>query len=211
MSKAIALSEQALKRLPRYLWYLKDLQKQECAYVTAPAVAKHLGLNEVQVRKELSLMSTTPGKPRTGFLVEDLIENIETYLGYRNVDEAVLVGVGSLGQALLGNPGFERCGVHIVAAFDRSNALDGLNVHGKPVFSVHRMENLCRRMHIRVGIITVPAEQAQIVCNQLVDAGVLAIWNFAPVQLRVPSGVLVRNEDLASSLALLVKQLQETL
>ena len=211
MSKAIALSEQALKRLPRYLWYLKDLQKRECAYVTAPAVAKHLGLNEVQVRKELSLMSTTPGKPRTGFLVEDLIENIETYLGYRNVDEAVLVGVGSLGQALLGNPGFERCGVHIVAAFDRSNALDGLNVHGKPVFSVHRMENLCRRMHIRVGIITVPAEQAQIVCDQLVDAGVLAIWNFAPVQLRVPSGVLVRNEDLASSLALLVKQLQETL
>ena len=205
MSKPIALSEQALKRLPRYLWYLKDLQKQECAYVTAPAVARQLGLNDVQVRKELSLMSTAPGKPRTGFLVEDLIENIETYLGYRNVDEAVLVGVGSLGQALLGNPGFERCGVHIVAAFDRSNALDGLNVHGKPVFSVHRMENLC------VGIITVPAEQAQIVCDQLVDAGVLAIWNFAPVQLRVPAGVLVRNEDLASSLALLVKQLQETM
>lgn len=211
MSKSIVLSEQALKRLPRYLWCLKTLQSQECAYVTAPAVAKHLGLNEVQVRKELSLMSTVPGKPRTGFQVNDLIENIETYLGYRNVDDAVLVGVGSLGQALLGNPGFERCGIHIVAAFDRSDAMDGLTVHGKPVFSVHRLQNLCRRMHIRIGIITVPAEQAQIVCDELISAGVLAIWNFAPVQLRVPSGVLVRNEDLASSLALLIKQLQEKL
>ena len=209
MTKPLALSEQALKRLPRYLLYLKDLQKQECAYVTAPAVAKHLGLNEVQVRKELSLMSTIPGKPRTGFRVDDLVENIETFMGYRNVDEAVLVGVGSLGQALLGNPGFERCGVHIVAAFDRSSALDGLTIHGKPIFSVQRMENLCRRMRIRMGIITVPADQAQIVCDQLIHAGVLAIWNFAPVELRVPAGVLVRNEDLASSLALLAKQLQE--
>jgi len=211
MSKSIVLSEQALKRLPRYLWCLKTLQSQECAYVTAPAVAKHLGLNEVQVRKELSLMSTVPGKPRTGFQVNDLIENIETYLGYRNVDDAVLVGVGSLGQALLGNPGFKRCGIHIVAAFDRSDAMDGLTVHGKPVFAVQRLQNLCQRMHIRIGIITVPAEQAQIVCDELVSAGVLAIWNFAPVQLRVPSGVLVRNEDLASSLALLIKQLQEKL
>ena len=84
-------------------------------------------------------------------------------------------------------------------------------IHNKPVFSVRRLTNLCKRMHIRIGIITVSAEQAQIVCNQLVDAGILAIWNFAPVQLRVPKNVLVRNEDLASSLALLARSLQEKL
>ena len=157
------------------------------------------------------MMSSAPGKPRTGFSVDNLIENMETFLGYRNVDDAVLVGVGSLGHALLGNPGFDQCGVHIVAAFDRNEAMDGLKVHDKPVFSVRRLTNLCRRMHIRIGIITVSAEQAQIVCNQLVDAGILAIWNFAPVQLRVPKNVLVRNEDLASSLALLARSLQEKL
>ena len=211
MNQPLSLSEQALKRLPRYLLFLKELQQKECAFVSAPAVAKHLGLNEVQVRKELSLMSSVPGKPRTGFLVDNLIENMETFLGYRNVDDAVLVGVGSLGHALLGNPGFDQCGVHIVAAFDRNEAMDGLTVHDKPVFSVRKLTNLCRRMHIRIGIITVSPEQAQIVCDQLVEAGILAIWNFAPVQLRVPENVLVRNEDLASSLAMLARSLQENL
>ena len=211
MDRPAVLSEQALKRLPRYLLFLKELQQKECAFVSAPVVAKHLGLNEVQVRKELSLMSSTPGKPRTGFSVENLIENIETYLGYRNVDDAVLVGVGSLGHALLGSHGFDQCGVHIVAAFDRNEAMDGLHIHDKPVFSVRKLTNLCKRMHIRIGIITVSPEQAQIVCDQLIEAGVLAIWNFAPVQLKVPQGVLVRNEDLASSLAMLARSLQEKL
>ncbi len=211
MTKPVILSEQALKRLPRYLLYLKELQNQGCAFVTAPAVARQLGLNEVQVRKELSLMSTVPGKPRTGFSISDLIDNIETYLGYRNVDDAVLVGVGSLGHALLGNRGFDYCGVHIVAAFDRNEAMDGLTVHDKPVFAVRRMVDLCLRMHIRIGIITVSPDQAQNVCDQLVSAGVLAIWNFAPVQLRVPDHVIVRNEDLSTSLAMLAHQLQEKL
>lgn len=209
MTKSVVMSEQALKRLPRYLLYLKELQKQGDVFVTAPVVARQLGLNEVQVRKELSVMSTAPGKPRTGFPISDLIDNMETYLGYRNVDDAVLVGVGSLGHALLGNPGFDHCGVHIVAAFDRNDAMDGLTIHEKPIFSVRRMVDLCRRMHIRIGIITVSPDQAQIVCDQLVSAGILAIWNFAPVQLRVPEHVIVRNEDLSSSLAMLAHQLQE--
>lgn len=209
MTKSVVMSEQALKRLPRYLLYLKELQKQGDVFVTAPVVARQLGLNEVQVRKELSVMSTAPGKPRTGFPISDLIDNMETYLGYRNVDDAVLVGVGSLGHALLGNHGFDHCGVHIVAAFDRNDALDGLTIHEKPIFSVRRMVDLCRRMHIRIGIITVSPDQAQIVCDQLVSAGILAIWNFAPVQLRVPEHVIVRNEDLSSSLAMLAHQLQE--
>ena len=209
MSKPVVLSEQGLKRLPRYLLYLKELHNQGCAYVTAPAVARQLGLNEVQVRKELAVMSSAPGKPRTGFPVTDLIDNMETYLGYRNVDDAILVGVGSLGHALLGNNGFDHCGVHIVAAFDRNDAMDGLTIHDKPIFSARRMVDLCRRMHIRIGIITVSPDQAQVVCDQLVSAGVLAIWNFAPVQLRVPENVIVRNEDLSSSLAMLAHQLKD--
>ena len=107
MSKSVLLSEQALNRLPRYLSFLKELQREQTEYVTAPTVAKYLGLNEVQVRKELSFMSTVPGRPRTGFRVSSLIENMEIYLGYRNVDDAVLVGAGSLGCALLmGNENF---------------------------------------------------------------------------------------------------------
>ncbi len=208
MTKPV-LSEQALKRMPRYLSYLKALQKEQCLSVTAPAVARYLGLNEVQVRKELSLMSTAPGKPRTGFSVDDLVDNIEVYLGYRNVDDAVLVGVGSLGRALLGYTGFEQCGIHIVAAFDCSEALWGRSILDRPVFPPERITELCDRMKIRIGIIAVPAEQAQAVCDQLVAGGILAVWNFAPTHLTVPSGVLLRNEDLAASLAVLSRQLRE--
>ncbi len=211
MSKSVVLSEQALKRMPRYLSYLKKLQLEQCEYVTAPSVAKYLGLNEVQVRKELSVMSSLPGRPRTGFLVNNLVDNIETYLGYRNVDDAVLVGVGSLGHALLGYHGFDQCGVHIVAAFDRNPALAGQTLHNKPVFPLHRISELCDRLKIRIGIIAVSADQAQDICNKLVAGGVLAIWNFAPVPLSVPDPVIVRNEDLASSLAILSGQLRQAL
>lgn len=211
MPKSVPLSEKALKRIPRYLSYLKALQDEQCEYVTAPAVAKHLGLNEVQVRKELSAMSSVPGRPRTGFEVSNLIDNIEVYLGYRNVDDAVLVGAGSLGRALLGYSGFDQCGIHIVAAFDRNEALQGLTIHDKPIFPLHKIANLCDRMKIRIGIITVPAEQAQLVCDQLVAGGILAIWNFSAANLKVPDNVLVRNEDLAASLAILSRQLSEKL
>lgn len=211
MSESVLLSEKALKRMPRYLSYLKTLQKEQCEYVTAPSVAKHLGLNEVQVRKELSVMSSVPGRPRTGFLVDNLVDNIETYLGYRNVDDAVLVGVGSLGRALLGYHGFDQCGVHIVAAFDRNEALHGRNLHDKPIFPLQKITNLCDRLKIRIGIIAVPAEQAQSVCDKLVAGGVLAVWNFSSAHLNVPKNVLVRNEDLAASLAILSRQLREQL
>lgn len=211
MSESVLLSEKALKRMPRYLSYLKTLQKEQCEYVTAPSVARHLGLNEVQVRKELSVMSSMPGRPRTGFLVDNLVDNIETYLGYRNVDDAVLVGVGSLGRALLGYHGFDQCGVHIVAAFDRNEALHGRNLHDKPVFPLQKITNLCDRMKIRIGIIAVPAEQAQFVCDKLVAGGILAVWNFSSAHLSVPKNVLVRNEDLAASLAILSRQLREQL
>ena len=211
MSKSVLLSEQALNRLPRYLSFLKELQREQTEYVTAPTVAKYLGLNEVQVRKELSFMSSVPGRPRTGFRVSSLIENMEIDLGYRNVDDAVLVGAGSLGCALLGYGGFDQCGIHIVAAFDRNEALDGLTIHDKPVLSVRKLTDLCSRMKIRIGIITVSPDQAQTVCDQLVAGGVLAIWNFAPVHLKTPKDVLVRNEDLSSSLALLAHQLQNRL
>lgn len=211
MSKSVLLSEKALKRMPCYLSYLKALQKEQCAHVTAPAVAKHLGLNEVQVRKELSLMSSAPGRPRTGFEVNNLVENIETYLGYRNVDDAVLVGAGSLGRALLGYHGFDQCGVHIVAAFDRNEGLHGRTLHDKPIFPLQKITGLCDCMKIRIGIIAVPQEQAQSVCDQLVAGGVLAIWNFSSAHLKVPENVLVRNEDLAASLAILSRQLREKL
>ena len=126
-----------------------------------------------------------------------------------NNDDAVLIGVGSLGKALLSYNGFEHYGMNIVAAFDISKNIIGNEVGGKKVLHVEKTSEICRRLNIHIGIITVPEETAQIVCDQLVAGGVSAIWNFAPVHLSAPENILIQNENMAASLALLSKHLQQ--
>lgn len=208
-SASVAISMQALQRMPYYLQYLRKLQGDGIDVVAAPVIADGLKLNEVQVRKDFAAVSTTKGKPKTGFIVRELIANMENILGYNNTNDAVLVGAGSLGRALLGYKGFEQCGMHIVMAFDADDQVVGSEIAGKTVFPVAELSELCRRMNIHIGIIAVPMEQAQAVCNQLVAGGVLAIWNFAPIHLNTPAHILVENENMAASLALLSKHLQE--
>ncbi len=204
-----AISKQALQRLPYYIRLLRELRENGTTVVAAPAIAARLGFNEVQVRKDLASMSDSRGKPKAGFIVEELINNMEETLGYHNSNDAVLVGAGSLGRALLGYGGFGECGINIVAAFDRDPALADHSLCGKTVFPIERLGEICTRMGIHIGIITVPAEAAQEVCDALVEAGVLAIWNFAPVRLNVPTDILVQNENMAASLALLSNHLRD--
>jgi redox-sensing transcriptional repressor len=203
-----SISVQTLKRLPYYLNYLKTLDRDKIKIISSPVIAKALNLNEVQVRKDLAAIKSG-GKPRTGFLLEKLIGDLETFLGYGNVNEAVLVGVGHLGRALLSYHGFDSYGLNIVVGFDASEEVIGTEINGKRILSMEKLASLCQRMHINIGIITVPADQAQSVCNLMVEAGILAIWNFAPVQLTVPEHILVQNENMASSLAVLSKHLKK--
>ncbi len=205
------ISKQALQRMPYYLQFLKQLKENGVENVAASAIAEHLRLNEVQVRKDLAAVSSTGGKPKSGFLVEELISSMKEFLGYNNSVDAVLVGVGSLGRALLSYRGFESYGLNIVAAFDQSPALVGSKVCGKKILPVEKLGNVCRRMKIHIGIIAVPTQVAQEVCDGLVAGGVLAIWNFAPIHLSTPGEILVHNENMAASLALLSKHLQERL
>lgn len=204
-----ALSIQAFRRMPYYLQYLRQLQKDGASAVSAPQTAEHFGFTEAQVRKDFAAVSTVRGRPKQGFELARLIRDIEAVLGYHNADHAALVGVGSLGRAFLQYGGFATYGITIDMAFDADLNLAGESVSDVPVFPADRVSELCRRMKIPIGIITVPANQAQIVCDQLIAGGVQAIWNFAPVHLHVPDGILVQNENLAASLALLSRRLRE--
>ncbi|MBR7068063.1 MAG: redox-sensing transcriptional repressor Rex, partial [Bacteroidales bacterium] len=140
--------------------------------------------------------------------IAPLLDDLEEYLGYNNLDEALIVGVGSLGRALLAYEAFEQYGLSIVVGFDCDDGLAGFRVGGKPVLPMSKLADMVRRLGIRIGIITVPKEQAQSVCDALIEAGVKAIWNFAPVHLEVPGGVLLKNENLAASLAALSYELR---
>lgn len=203
------ISQQTLKRLPYYLNFLNELKMNGILQAASPQIASALGYNDIQVRKDLASVSRSPGRPKMGFMVSELIDDIEEFLGYRNTNDAILVGVGCLGRALLGYKGFQSYGLNIAAAFDHDESKIGTEVDGKHVFSLDRLSDLCKRLNIHIGIITVPAGNAQDVCNLLVSSGIKAVWNFAPVRLKVPEGILVQNENMAESLALLSQHLKQ--
>jgi redox-sensing transcriptional repressor len=202
------ISKQTLQRLPFYLGYLKTLDRETSETVSATGIADALNLNQVQVRKDLASVCSL-GRPKVGYVTQELICEIEHFLGYDNAEYAVIVGAGKLGKALLGYRGFEEYGLNIVAAFDTDEQVIDSDENGKQIFPMSKLKNLCGRMKIHIGIITVPAEHAQSVCDFLVDSGILAIWNFAPVHLTVPEHILVQNENMASSLAVLSKHLSQ--
>jgi redox-sensing transcriptional repressor len=204
---AQSVSKQTLSRLPQYLSYLESLP-ESVRTISATGIAAALNLNQVQVRKDLASVSSS-GKPKVGYVRRDLIHEIKAFLGYDSADEAVIIGAGKLGRALMGYTGFKDYGLNIMAAFDVSADVIGEDENGRPIMPLEALKETCQRLGVRIGIITVPAPAAQGVCELLIDAGVLAIWNFAPVRLVVPEGILVQNENMASALAILSNHLAE--
>ena len=200
------ISKSVLKRLPGYLAYLKSLPEGTATYISATTLANALGMGEVQVRKDLAQVSDG-GRPKIGYLRERLIEDISQFLGYDNTTDAILVGAGKLGQALLGYSGFEAYGLNILAAFDAAPPADKTD-DGKPIYNISQLEDFCKKHNVLMGIITVPAPFAQQACDRLIENGIKAVWNFAPAHLDVPDNILVQNENMATSLAVLSMHLQ---
>ena len=201
------ISKAVLKRLPGYLAYLKSIPEEGASpYISATSLANALGMGEVQVRKDLAMVSDG-GRPKIGYLRERLIDDIEQFLGYDNTTDAVLIGAGKLGLALMAYKGFEEYGLNILAAFDLAPKAE-FTEEGKPILPMERLEGYCRENKVLMGIITVPAEGAQQVCDALIHSGIKAIWNFAPVHLDVPEKILVQAENMATSLAVLSMHLQ---
>lgn len=194
------LSKKLLIRLPIYLNYLKSLP-DTVENISATKIAKALDLGDVLVRKDLAKISDG-GRRKLGYLRENLIEDIEGFLDINSTLDAVVVGVGSLGEALLNYGGFEISGINVLAGFDLYPDEFQTNT-GKKIYPIRKLEDFCKKNGVRIGIITVPAAKAQEVCDLLVFCGVDAIWNFAPTHLIVPENITIQNENLAASLATL--------
>ena len=199
------ISKATLGRLPSYLEFLRNLPLDKVPYISATAIAKHLGLGDVQVRKDLAAVSGA-GKPKLGYVTAELVEKLEDFLGYNQLTSAVLVGAGKLGRALLQYDEFEKYGVKISAAFDSNKRAISLGSKTE-ILPMNQFEYFCKTQNIKLGIITVGEGSAQAVCDQMVKSGITAIWNFAPCKLNVPAGILLQNENLALSLAHLNNQL----
>ena len=208
MSKRnVVCSIQTIKRMPLYYNLIKELKEQGVTSASAPMIAMRLGLNEVLVRKDFAAVSKSGGRPKTGFDTAELLESVGSFLGYDNQNDAIIVGAGNLGMALLSYNGFEEYGLRIVAAFDADETKVGKTVFGKTVFPMSKLKDLCFRLNVKIGIICVPATTAQSVCDLLVESNIMAVWNFAPTNLSVPKHIAVQQENLAVSLSLISKRL----
>lgn len=205
--KLKTFSEPTVRRLPVYHHYLQKVLEEGVQFISTTQIAADLNLIPVQVRKDLEVTGLE-GKPKVGYKVSALLKAIEDFLGLDRINPAILVGAGHLGNAILGYQGFKDYGLNIAAAFDSDFVKIGKFIHGKPVYSIDSMANYIKEHRTEVGIITVPASFAQDIADIMVDAGIKAIWNFAPARItsKKPE-VLIQHENLASSLALLSKKI----
>lgn len=192
----------SLQRLPIYLNYLKSLSKDGTSYISSGAIARALNMGEVLVRKDLAYTSAQ-GRTRVGYVMSELIEALEDYLGCNDKKTAIIIGAGEIGKALLAYGGFGNYGIDLAAAFDNDPQKIDTLIAGKPVYSVKELASGVKRLGVKLAVICVPASQAQEVADRLVACGVKAILNFAPLLLRVPEGYDVRNIDVAANLAIL--------
>ena len=204
------ISKATIARMPLYLHFLQEEASKGAKYISSTVIAQNISVSSVLVRKDLALVASEAGRPRMGFAINRLIVDIEKFLGYDNLSEAIIVGAGGLGRAMLGYEGFINNGLNIVAAFDINQAVIGKVIAGKNIMPLSKMQAFVMENNIRIGIITVPKEAAQDVLNQMVEAGIKAIWNFAPAPLRAPKDVVLKTEDLAASLAMLAGKIYHT-
>ncbi|NLX66092.1 MAG: redox-sensing transcriptional repressor Rex [Bacteroidales bacterium] len=200
------IPEPALRRLPWYLSYVKLLKSQGETIVSSTRIAKKIDVSASQIAKDLSYVDIS-GKTRVGYDIDDLINVLESFLGFTKTHRAVVFGVGSLGGALLSDSGLEQFGLKIIAGFDLNPAIVNHTIHGIPVFHSNEFTERNREIKGEIGVLTVPPGVAQEVSDYMIRGGVKGIWNFTPFRIRVPEGIVLQNTSLYAHLAVMFNRL----
>jgi redox-sensing transcriptional repressor len=192
----------SVRRLPSYLHVIRAAQAEGGEYISGTTIAGELNLESIQVRKDLAITGIM-GRPKKGYPIEPLLRAIEHFLGWDARRDAVLVGVGNLGSALLGYQELRVHGLTFVAAFDNNPQKIGGNIHGLKILSARNMDARIRGLGVKTAVLTVPSAYAQATADILSCAGIEGIWNFTNRKLKVPAHVVVQKEDLSSGYAML--------
>jgi len=192
--------------MPWYLAYVSLLKSQGVSYISSTAIAKEINVDASQIAKDLSVLRIK-GKTRIGYQVDELEAALAGFLGFTASHKAVMMGVGSLGAALIADRGLQRFGLDVVAGFDIDPSIIGNTIKGVPVFAVSELHARRRAYNAEVGIIAVPVDHAQEAADMLVDAGVKALWNFTPFRISVTPGVVIENTSIYADLAVIYNRL----
>ncbi len=200
--------EPTLRRLPWYLAYTKLVQQAGESHLSSTQIASNIAVDASKVAKDLSYVQIS-GRTRVGYDVNELVNVLETFLGFTNSHKAFLFGVGSLGGALLHDDGLNQFGLEIVAGFDVKYELAGTSIHRVPIHHIDHFIELQKQTKINIGVLTVPVDKAQETAEMMIDGGIQAIWNFTPFRIRVPENIIVQNTSIYAHLAVMFNRLNE--
>ena len=183
-----------VSRLPVYLRALRHLQAQNQRTTSSQELGEQVGISAAQIRKDLSQFGEF-GKQGTGYAIPFLVDKLREILQVEHVWDVALIGMGDMGHALARYPGFRDRGFRVAMVFDNDPAKIGEKVGEFDIQDARAMGKAIQEAGIRVAMVCVPAAVAQAVTNQLVEAGIKAILNYAPINLSVPAGVWVQYLD----------------
>lgn len=200
------LPEPTLRRLPWYLAYVSMLNSRDVEFVSSTQIAKDLNVDASQIAKDLSHLSIK-GKTRIGYEVKTLESELQDFLGFKDVHNAVIIGVGSLGAALIQDSGLSHYGLNIVAGFDINPDIVGTYICGIPIYNISELEFLRDQLNAEIGIIAVPVDQAQNIAELTVASGIKALWNFTPSRIKLTDDIVVQNTSIYSHLAVMYNRL----
>ena len=209
-SKHGSISRATVDRLPLYFRTLRLIKSEGSEIVSSEELGRRIGVTPEQIRKDLASFGAF-GKKGVGYHVAERVNNITQILGLERKWNIAIIGVGHLGWALANYRNFASLGFHLTALFDQNPAIVGQLINGVDVLSVADLETTVASRNIQIGVIAVPAGEAQAVVDRLVAAGVHGIWNFAPVRIRVPDNVEIVSEDLSVGLSTLSYHLRRQL
>ncbi|MBR5170827.1 MAG: redox-sensing transcriptional repressor Rex [Muribaculaceae bacterium] len=203
------LPEPTIRRLPWYLSYVKMLDNLHVEYVSSTQISKELNVQSSQIAKDLSFLNIR-GKTRIGYEVRSLVTELEDFLGFNEQHDAVVIGTGSLGTALMQDHGLEHYGLNIVAGFDVRSEVIGQCLGGLPVYDIKELAEWQKEHHVSIAILTVPVENAQEAAALAIASGMTALWNFTPYRIKAPDNVVIANTSIYAHLAIIYNRMQNT-
>lgn len=200
--------EPAIRRLPWYLACVSRLRAQGVEYVSSTAISKQLNVDASQIAKDLSYLNIK-GKTRIGYEVKELERGLLDFLGFHQVHNAVMMGVGSLGAALIADSGLSRYGLNIVAGFDVNPELIGTEIGGKPIYDLAELSWRRKQLNAEIAVIAVPVENAAEVAELCVNSGIKALWNFTPFHIKTSPDITIQNTSIYAHLAVMYNRMND--
>lgn len=205
-NNTLYVPEPAIRRLPWYLACVSRLRAQGVEYVSSTVISKQINVDASQIAKDLSYLDIK-GKTRIGYEVKELEKGLLDFLGFHQVHNAIMMGVGSLGAALIADSGLSRYGLNIVAGFDVNPDIIGTEIGGTPIYDLSELSWRRKELNAEIAIIAVPVERAAEVADLCVEAGIKALWNFTPFRIKTTPDITIQNTSIYAHLAVMYNRM----